>query len=230
MEKNRFNATVFTMAILSGICVFVCRTGVFAAATASVATDTSALSKLSVKDAFDNLKKDDYIFDQALFAQATNSAFAQRKSEAIGAGISVLRSPRVALINGKKTVRTDEFRVAKMIFQQFPAESLSALEKEFTGAGPVLKSNILMVLPVFGNGRSTDDMLIKALDDTRDCEEVYPGDEGIPLRVCDIAYNELVLLWQAKDVLRTIGVIHRIEMRDYHIGILKTKLNDYRRI
>ena len=42
-----------------------------------------------------------------------------------------------------------------------------------------------------------------------------------PLRVCDVAYNLIVLHYGIQNVLRTIGTVHRIEVRDYHIDKLK---------
>lgn len=44
------------------------------------------------------------------------------------------------------------------------------------------------------------------------------------MRICDLAYNQLVLRYRLKNVLRTIGPVHRIETQDSHIEILKGKL------
>ena len=68
------------------------------------------------------------------------------------------------------------------------------------------------------------DFLILALDDKSPCEEEGLDALGEPLRVCDVAYNQLVLRYNVKRVLRTLGPMHRIEVREYHIGVLKTKL------
>ena len=53
------------------------------------------------------------------------------------------------------------------------------------------------------------------------CEEKLPESVGDPLRVCDVAYNQIVLHFEIQNVLRTIGTVHRIEVRDYHIDKLK---------
>ena len=44
------------------------------------------------------------------------------------------------------------------------------------------------------------------------------------MRICDVAYNQLVLRYRIKNVLRTIGPIYRPENRDYHISVLKGRL------
>jgi hypothetical protein len=65
-------------------------------------------------------------------------------------------------------------------------------------------------------------VLMNALEDKSVCEENFSDSVGEPLRVCDVAYNLIVLHYQVKDVLRTIGTVHRIEVRDYHIDLLKS--------
>jgi hypothetical protein len=67
-------------------------------------------------------------------------------------------------------------------------------------------------------------MLIKALDDKYMTYDDNPELVGEPLRICDVAYNQLVLNLKVKGVLRTIGTGMPVETRDYHIGVLKTKL------
>ena len=47
---------------------------------------------------------------------------------------------------------------------------------------------------------------------------------GEPLRICDVAYNQLVLRYNVKGVLRVIGTIHKIDVRNYHIEKLKALL------
>jgi hypothetical protein len=141
-----------------------------------------------------------------------------------------LRSGRVTPAEGKIVCRSDDFRVAKAVFREFPADSLAMLEKEYSSADAVLKGSIVQVIGAAGPDRRSEQIAIEALDDKDFCEEEYPGFEGTPLRVCDVAYNQLVLLWQVRDVLRTIGVIHGIDVRDYHIQVLKGKIGHYRRV
>ncbi len=64
-------------------------------------------------------------------------------------------------------------------------------------------------------------LLIGALNDKSSCEDRHAEMIGDSLRICDMAYNQFVLRYKTKNVLRTIGTVHRIEIRDYHISILK---------
>jgi hypothetical protein len=53
------------------------------------------------------------------------------------------------------------------------------------------------------------------------CEETLPESLGDPLRLCDVAYNQIVLHFEIQNALRTIGTVHKIEIRDYHIDKVK---------
>jgi hypothetical protein len=71
------------------------------------------------------------------------------------------------------------------------------------------------------NSDFTRSILKEALEDKSVCEETLPETLGDPLRVCDEAYNQIVLHFGIQNVLRTIGTVHKIEVRDYHIDKLK---------
>jgi len=88
----------------------------------------------------------------------------------------------------------------------------------------VARSNVISVLGRMAGGQRVRDLLISALDDTTFCVSEYPERTGQLLRICDLAYNQLVLRYMVKDVLRTIGTVHSIEVRDYHINVLKSLL------
>jgi hypothetical protein len=70
-------------------------------------------------------------------------------------------------------------------------------------------------------GQSIRELLIDALDDEAFCEDTDPESIGKPLRICDVAYNQLVIRYKIKKVQRVIGSIHAIDMRNQHIRILK---------
>jgi hypothetical protein len=68
-------------------------------------------------------------------------------------------------------------------------------------------------------------LLIEALNDQTPCEPIDPDmPEAVPLRVCDKAYNQTVLRYGFRDVLRTISTMHSIEARDHHIQTLKNRI------
>jgi len=70
-------------------------------------------------------------------------------------------------------------------------------------------------------GQEIKHLLIEALDDVASYGELAPDDMGEPLRVCDMAYNQLVLRYSIRNVHRTIGPGNIIETRDQLIDILK---------
>lgn len=113
---------------------------------------------------------------------------------------------------------------AKSILEAFPDESVPALRALYRRGDALTRGNIVRSSGGIPGGDAVRDLLVGALEDKSFCEETSPESVGEPLRVCDVAYNQLVLRYRVKGMLRTIGPAHRVEIRDYHIGILKTKL------
>ena len=87
------------------------------------------------------------------------------------------------------------------------------------------KANIIRVSGGVSGGPEIRQLLIQALSDTTFCEEETPDSVGERMRICDVAYNQLVLRYGIRNVLRTISPAHRINNRDYHISILKGMLS-----
>ena len=113
---------------------------------------------------------------------------------------------------------------AKSILEAFPDESVPALRALYRRGDALTRGNIVRSSGGIPGGDAVRDLLVGALEDKSFCEAASPESVGEPLRVCDAAYNQLVLRYRVKGMLRTIGPAHRVEIRDYHIGILKTKL------
>jgi len=88
----------------------------------------------------------------------------------------------------------------------------------------VTKGNIIQAAGNMAGGGEIRKLMIRALDDTSAYEEENPDSPGEPLRICDVAYNQLVLRYTITNVLRTISPLHSIATRDYHIAILKGML------
>jgi hypothetical protein len=70
-------------------------------------------------------------------------------------------------------------------------------------------------------------LLTEALHDTSICQDLSGEALGEPLRICDMAYNQLMIRYSIKDVMRTIGTGHSIEVRDHHIRVLEDKLHGF---
>jgi hypothetical protein len=175
------------------------------------------LTNLSKEDVFQNLKREDFFYDDAFLKNGISRAFKNRKEEAVRFAISHLKT-------GKKTRDMEEaknFHVAKKILQMFPDESKGYLAELYSGGDPGMRRNVVHAVAGMPGSDFTRYILINALGDKSVCEEKFSDTVGEPLRVCDVAYNLIVLHYQVQNVLRTIGTAHRIEVRDYHIEKLK---------
>jgi len=182
------------------------------------------LPNLPLSTAFEKLKGIDYFVNEAFLHKGIFKAFEFKKKEAIDLAINYLKLPVKEIIDGKSVSRVDDFHVAKKILHVFPDEAIDSLSEIYSTGNAVAKGNAIRVSGKMAGGQAIRSLLIEALDDKTFCEERYPEISGEPLRVCDIAYNQLVLRYMIRNVLRTIGTAHRIEIRDYHIDILKSRL------
>jgi len=175
------------------------------------------LSNLSTDDAFNNLKDADFFYDDEFIKKGIGRAFKNRKEKAVQFAIEHIKT-------GKKTRDIEEaknFHIAKKILQMFPEESQGYLAHLYSSNDPGIRRNVIHAVAAMPSNDFTRYVLMNALEDKSVCEENFSDSVGEPLRVCDVAYNLIVLHYQVKDVLRTIGTVHRIEVRDYHIDLLK---------
>ncbi|OGW55641.1 MAG: hypothetical protein A2Y81_01050 [Nitrospirae bacterium RBG_13_43_8] len=176
-------------------------------------------ASLSTHKAFERLKGADFMVNEDLLNKAIYQSFRQRKGEAISLSLNYLKSPVTVS-------RSDDFYVAKKVLQVFPDEAIGKLKKLYQAGDATTKGNVIRAVGNLAGGPDIQDLLISALEDKTVSGEEDPEVAGDPLRICDEAYNQLVLRYKVKNVLRTIGTGHRVEVRDYHIGILKDKLKD----
>ena len=182
------------------------------------------LTSLSIREAFNRLKGIDFFVNEDLLHKAIFSTFKYRRKEAIDFGINYLKLPVREIIDGKLVSRGDDFYVAKKILHVFPDGAVDSLLDLYSTGDAVAKGNVIRVAGKMAGGQAIRSLLIEALDDKTFCEERYPEILGEPLRICDVTYNQIVLRYMIRNVLRTIGTAHRIEIRDYHINILKSRL------
>jgi hypothetical protein len=175
------------------------------------------LTNLSTEDVFQNLKREDFFYDDEFLKRGIDQAFKNRKEEAVRFAIGYIKT-------GKKTrdvEKAKNFHVAKKILQMFPYESQGYLAELFNSGDPGMRRNVVHAVAGMPSNDFTRYILLDALNDKSVCEEKFSDNVGEPLRVCDVAYNLIVLHYQVQNVLRTIGTVHRIEVRDYHIDKLK---------
>lgn len=178
------------------------------------------LKNASVESVFAQLKADDFIYDHEFFDEGINRAFMDKKDEAVRLALRQIQSSR----NSRDTVKAKDFFVAKKILQKFPDKSQKHLMEIYRTGAPEIRKNAICILAGLPMNDSVRELLMQALDDKSFCDEDPPGSTGEPLRVCDALYNEIVWQYEIPNVLRTIGAVHKIEVRDYHIGKLKSWL------
>ncbi len=178
---------------------------------------------LSSPEVIGRLKEMDFIGEDEFIAKAIHQSFRNRKNDGIGLSLQLLSLPRVEIVNGSEVNRTRDQYVAKKILEVFPEESIPELLKLYGTGDAGTRGNVIRAS---GNiaGSAVTDLLIDALSDKTVADPVDPEIDGPPMRICDLAYNQLVVRHKVKNVLRAIGPIHRPENRDYHISILKGRL------
>lgn len=227
MLRNRYAMAA------AGFVMFSCLTLVAAASNEPLrpAVDTpldgpkeemiSKMTGLSADEVFERLKGMEFFLDDGLSARTIYLAFGTRKGEILARAVDSLKAPVSQVLLGRLMVRSADIVVARRIFEVFPEEAVPTLLELYGKSDAIMKGNILRVSGRIAGGDSIRKHLISALDDRTPCEEENPEVGGEPLRLCDMAYNQLVLRYGIKDVLRAIGPVYRIEVRDYHIEIMK---------
>ncbi|MGQ9570396.1 MAG: hypothetical protein ACUVUQ_06060 [Thermodesulfovibrionales bacterium] len=180
---------------------------------------------LPAKEAFKQLKSIDFIVEEDLLNKAIFKTFRHRKTEGINLALKFLELPLLEMHEGKLIAdRTADFYVAKKILEVFPSESVGKLLMLYKEGDAITKGNIIRASGQIAGGKRIKNLLIKALDDKTFCEEENPEMDGPPMRICDVAYNQLILRYSIEDLQRAIGNIDTLENRDYYINLLKKRL------
>ncbi len=178
------------------------------------------LENLDLKTAFSVLALPEFSDDDEYLNKAAYRTFNSRSEEAIGFAIRFVQSPQsVASEEGMKNLY-----MAKKILQIFPDESLDPLLNLYNIAGPKVRANVIYVMGQMSGAQVPATLLTEALYDKSICQELTGESVGWPMRICDMAYNQLVLRYSIENVPRTIGTGHSMDERDHHIRILQSKL------
>lgn len=227
-EKNRVPRLISDVISLSLLIII----SVIAIAPAKVVADITfeeeakiqALKTIAPHEVFQALRSGEYLFDKELLTSAINAAFVERKKEAISYAMNHIQVPRFEEVDSILINRKDDFYVAKMILTVFKEDAITTLISYYSSVNNVGKGNIILVLGSMLNNQAVRSLLVNALDDSRFCEERVSEVSGDPLRISDVAYNQLVLHDGITGVLRTIGSVDSIETRNFHIETLKNRL------
>ncbi|MBM4145929.1 MAG: hypothetical protein FJ240_06615 [Nitrospira sp.] len=182
------------------------------------------IAGLSPGKAFNRFKDIDFLINDSFLSKAIFKTFHTRKAEGIALALASLSSPVFEQKNGLLTSRTDEMFVSRKTLEVFPEEAASGLWEFYKNGNAMTRGNVIRASGQVAGGKAIADLLISALDDKDFCEVEIDEVPGMPLRICDLAYNQLVLRYKIRNVLRTIGTSYKLETRDYHIAILKDML------
>lgn len=183
----------------------------------------SQLAGGSVQEVFQDLKALEFISEDEFMSKAIHVAFQGREAEAVQMALGYVRSEMIQTgPNGPQNLY-----IARKVLQLFPDEAVDRLLDLYSSGGPKVKRNVIYVMGEMAGGDVVKALLFRALDDTAFCEEALPETVGEPLRICDVAYNQLVIRYRVQGVLRTIGTVHKIGVRDHHILQLKNSVIPY---
>lgn len=180
----------------------------------------SQLESLSSQAVFNAFNSPEFFEEEEYLNKAIFRAFNFRTDEAIRLALGYVRSVQV----GRGTEGARNLYIAKRVFQIFPDEALDDLLDIYDGGGPKVKANVIYALGQMAGGETVKVLLVEALDETNYCQDVTSETLGEPLRVCDTAYNQLVLRYKVKNVLRTIGTSHSIDVRDYYVALIRHQI------
>ena len=183
------------------------------------------LKSLSVSDALVRLEEMDFMADEDFLKTAIARAFDQTRAEAIAVSLNTIKLPLTDVSDDRVVSRASAFYVAGKVFRVFSAESIDGLLTLFDSSNTLARGNVVKAAGQLVDQPAIADLLKGALDDRGVYEDNHPESTGEPLRICDLAYNQLVLNLKIKNVLRMIGTSHSIENRDYHIAQLKGQLS-----
>lgn len=163
-----------------------------------------------------------FIGNEKALNKAVFKSFNHRKQDGLNAAIEKIRMPLVEKKDGKIVNRTADFNVAKRIVEVFPADSSDSLVRMYQSGSEFEKVNVIRASGLVSN-QKIKKFLLSALEDKTVVDERFPNADmiGQPMRICDHAYNQLVLRYSVQNVLRTLSTIHAPADRDYHIGTLK---------
>jgi len=179
------------------------------------------IASLDIEDAFEELKSDEYLSNPDLAYKAIYKAFNSRKLEILDFTQLYLMYQLSGGPRGEKEMRDKDFLLSKRIFETFPEDAAKMLRTMYDNGDEVTRGNTVRASGKVADGHMTKKLLIEALDDASYYEALEPDDMGEPMRVCDMAYNQLVLRYSIRNVHRTIGPGISPEVRDQLIYKLK---------
>jgi PKD repeat protein len=182
------------------------------------------MKNMSLIEAIEELKDVGFTMNRSYLDIGIMTALDDERPEAVAFALDSLRNPKTVQIEGETVLQVPDFLLAREILRVFSQESLPELIRLYDSGDPFLKRNVLLVLGGMPGEGIVRSRLIAALDDQSFWQDEEGVAAGVPLRVCDTAYNQLVLRYGIKNTPRKLGAAHSLETRDYHIDRLRNAL------
>ncbi len=184
-----------------------------------------ALSSVPTSTLLGRLKAPEFLADPGLLRRGVARAYRDRQAEGLASALDILKAIARQAAGEETASGVQDWAVAKAILEAFPSASVPRLLKLYDGSDYATKGTVIRALGNLDDGGSVDAVLLAALEDKTPCETEAPESEGTPLRLCDVAYNQLVLRYELDGVLRVLGSLHRTAVRDYHIAALLSRID-----
>lgn len=191
---------------------------------ADMAERISSLNDLPVSQVLDELEDSNYIADDHLMTDAIAESLGNKEEQAVAQALDRIKKFKFKRTGPNAARKNRDFYVSRKVLNFFADISADKLVALYNNKDPFIRGKAVNAAGELSDFKSIRNMLTKALNDKSACQESTPEIIGLPLRVCDAAYNQLVLHLEIENMLRTIGTGHAIEDRDYHIDLLKEKI------
>jgi len=222
---NRFEIIFLGVLLFTGVAINAFgEPGEFSTPVSAKEARINEIAGLSIHGAFEQMRSAETMASPDALRELIAGVFGHRKTETLEYVKNYLRSSLQAESGEISGKRVRDFNLAKRVLEAFPEDASPLLLSLYEHNDEVTKANVIRAAGRIAGGEEIDNILMRALGDKTVFEEENPDSMGDPLRICDLAYNQLVLRHRIKNVLRTISPGHRVEVRDGHIEILKGKL------
>jgi hypothetical protein len=183
------------------------------------------LRGLEVAESFHRLSGDEFLGEPELMEAAVLELYSLESAEAVETALASLGRPFARMEDGIVRVRSGEVYVAKKVLEAFPEVSTGRLVEAYAAADPEVRGNLLRAIGRLADQKPIHDLLLTALDDTTPAEPEEIQELGLPMRLCDLAYNQLMLEHRFRGIPRTLGSSHSLTARDLSIQEMKLLLS-----
>jgi hypothetical protein len=170
------------------------------------------------------LRRAAYVHDESRSKALIRAAFDQRRDEALALALWQMSTPLIEKNDEGRQSRIRALVAARRIIETFPDTGVPRMLELYARSNALVRGNVIRCLGGLGARPEIRDLLVQALDDQTVCEEPGWNSGGDLMRLCDHAYNQLVLCDQVPGVLHTVSPVLTLDQRQYHIGELKKKL------